>query len=335
MNTKSFVRYLATGEYAPAADAASADIAAARFSPPSASAVAEDAAAKYLALAQDDFVDMKTHDDRFHGGHFDPATMKCSLRRKFDKTDAEMDTLTGEERSRATSAENAEAMTATAKYVKTHPNDKWNPSSEPVNLDDDGEPFNGEDWRPAAGDNLGRCYKDGKPLTGVQGDTVYINGYGFHGVIEGRFWRGGKVLAPTFQPGGTKSKYRLMRNALIARTIDKGDHTADLETGEEVTYSDGYQLAFQTSTSEDPSSPHFVSDERYDELTEQMIRDTGSRPHLGIYGVPEISFREADEKKAKNLAFVKYNQEAVLNWATRDLEFNDSQDTSTNSVYNK
>lgn len=285
-----------------------------------------------------DFTNLKEHDEKFHGGSYDPKTQRCKLRQRLDKEDAEIDSLAGADKERADKLENEEAMAAAASYLKKGAErmpDKWRKSAaEPVHLDKDGKPYNGEDWDDQ-GPNKGRRYKDGKPAFGVFDGNVYLNGWGFHGKIAGKFWRGGQMLTPTFQQGGTKSKYRLMRNALIEKTIDDGDHTADLVTGEKVEYPDGFQVAFQTTDSENPNKPGFIPDERYDELVEEMAASSGSKPHLGIYGVPEVSFRFKDVKQACDAAFGKYNQEAVLDWSTRDLIWNQHQDTSTNSVYVK
>lgn len=287
---------------------------------------------KKYGFAQD-FTNLKEHDDKYHGGSYDPKTQRCKLRQRLDKDDAEIDSLTGADKERADKLENEEAMAAADKYLRSlNPNDpslpsKWRKNaSEPVHLDGDGKPYEGMDW------DIGRMFVAGKPVTGPHDGAIYFNGYGFKGKIAGKYWKGGRILDPTFQSGGTKSKYRLMRNRHIADMIEKDDGTFDLETGEPVSYETGYQLAFQTTDSEKPGKPTFLTDEEYDAKVDELARQTGSKPHLGNFDVPEISFRSEDLEQAKDLAFKKYNQHSIWNWEKMDIIENDDLDTSTNSV---
>ena len=217
------------------------------------------------------------------------------MRQRLDKEDAEIDSLTGADKERADKLENEEAMAAADKYLRSlNPNDpslpaKWRKNaSEPVHLDGDGKPYEGMDW------DIGRMFVAGKPVTGPHDGAIYFNGYGFKGVIDGKYWKGGRILDPTFQPGGTKSKYRLMRNR-----------------------------------------PTFLTDEEYDAKVEELARQTGSKPHLGNFDVPEISFHTDDFELAKDLAFNQYNQHSIWDWVTCSVKMNTNLDTSTNTVYTK
>lgn len=55
---------------------------------------------KKYGFAQD-FTNLKDHDDKYHGGHYDKATQRCKLRQRLDKEDAEIDSLAGAEKEMA------------------------------------------------------------------------------------------------------------------------------------------------------------------------------------------------------------------------------------------
>jgi len=174
----------------------------------------------------------------------------------------------------------------------------------------------------------------GKGATGATGasgnaDTAQNdNGGSFSGIKNGKIWKDGIELAPTFQEGGTKSKYREMRNKFIRSLIEKGeDGTYDLETGKPVSYDNGAQVSFQTTSSEDGG----MSDEEYDKLVDSLSKETGSKPHLGSYGVPEISFRCDTLEKALELGR-KYNQESVFSWSSKKCIPCEGIDKSVNSI---
>ena len=65
-----------------------------------------------------------------------------------------------------------------------------------------------------------------------------------------------------------------------------------------------------------------------------MVRKTGSKPHLGNFDVPEVSFYVKDLDEAKKIAFSKEcNQMGIWDWAKLDVIENKGIDRSTNDVY--
>ena len=125
----------------------------------------------------------------------------------------------------------------------------------------------------------------------------------------------------------TQSKYRETRNKWVKQFIGKQDGTFDLETGSPVTYNQGFQVAFQTTNSETGA----LSDEDYDRMVEEITKATGSKPHLGVFEVPEISFHCDNFDQAVEL-MKKYNQHSIWDWEVCDIVMNPELDTTTNNV---
>ena len=113
----------------------------------------------------------------------------------------------------------------------------------------------------------------------------------------------------------TESKYRKMRNNLCDTLKDKPDGTYDPETGKPISFKDGYQVAFQTSVSEDLDDEGYVSDEDYDRIVEELCKRTGSPAYVGKFDVNEISFHCETMEEAMDIA-KKYNQHSIMDWAT-------------------
>lgn len=125
----------------------------------------------------------------------------------------------------------------------------------------------------------------------------------------------------------TQSKYRETRNKWVKQFIGKQDGTFDLETGSPVTYNQGFQVAFQTTDSE----AGVLSDEDYDRMVDEITKATGSKPHLGVFEVPEISFHCDNFDQAVEL-MKKYNQHSIWDWEVCDIVMNPELDTTTNNV---
>lgn len=279
------------------------------------------------ADANDEFTSLADHDKRFHGGHYE-AGQKCNVREKLSKFDSPDKLVSKNKYKKLTAEENKEALSNAKKYLNRI-GKKYKKTSEDI-YRQNGMPYTGiesdEHWPPIA-------YKDGKPFTGVMNGRICIEGNLFNGRIADRFYRHGVELPEAFQKGGTKSKYRQLRNAQLEKLIDADDGTFNLQTGKNVgdTITDGYQMAFQTTDSEDPNKPTYVSDEEYDALCREFIRQFG-KLYIGVFDVPEISVRVKSKKRAKQEAFGKYNQNSIYDWKNSKLIFNKRQDTSTNSV---
>jgi len=161
----------------------------------------------------------------------------------------------------------------------------------------------------------------GQSQEGGEGDK-------FTGLKDGKLWKEGQELAQTFQDGGTESKYRQMRNKWVKDLIQKGeDGTFDLTSGKPVSYEDGFQVSFQTTSSEEGG----VNDADYDKTVDELTKLTGSQPHLGSYGVPEVSFHCSDLKQALEIG-KKYNQESVYDWLTGECIPVLGIDKSVNSI---
>lgn len=166
--------------------------------------------------------------------------------------------------------------------------------------------------------------------TGATGQTGAENADDepkFSGIKDGKIWKNGVELSKTFQDGGTQSKWRLARNKWVKELIDKEDDTLDLDSGKPISYKDGFQLAFQTTDSEDGG----MDDAEYDRLVDEISKATGSKPHLGNFEVPEISFWVKNRLDAIKL-MEKYNQHSIWNWKKTRIIMNKNLDTSTNSV---
>lgn len=149
---------------------------------------------------------------------------------------------------------------------------------------------------------------------------------------SGATWATGEAKTPTYEglPQSfkeTQSKYRETRNKWVKQFIGKQDGTFDLETGSPVTYNQGFQVAFQTTDSE----AGVLSDEDYDRMVDEITKATGSKPHLGVFEVPEISFHCDNFDQAVEL-MKKYNQHSIWDWEVCDIVMNPELDTTTNNV---
>lgn len=140
--------------------------------------------------------------------------------------------------------------------------------------------------------------------------------------------KNGVALDKTFQDGGTQSKYRLARNKWVKQLLSSDDGTFDLETGKPVEYDSGFQVAFQTTASEKDGG---MSDEEYDRIVDDVVKQTGAKPELGCFEVPEISFHFEDRLQAIQM-MEKYNQHSIWNWGKFRIVMNKKLDTSTNDV---
>jgi hypothetical protein len=134
----------------------------------------------------------------------------------------------------------------------------------------------------------------------------------------------------TTHEGKTESKYRNMRNSLAGK-IGKEDGTFDLETGEPVSFDNGYQVSFQTSNSEEIGSDGFMGDKDYDSAVDDLSKRLGSKPYLGKFGEPEISFHCNDYDTCMKMA-TKYNQHSIFDWSKGDIVENPFYDESTNKI---
>lgn len=145
---------------------------------------------------------------------------------------------------------------------------------------------------------------------------------------DGTIMKNGVALDKTFQDGGTQSKYRLARNKWVKQLLSSDDGTFDLETGKPVEYDSGFQVAFQTTASEKDGG---MSDEEYDRIVDDVVKQTGAKPELGCFEVPEISFHFEDRLQAIQM-MEKYNQHSIWNWGKFRIVMNKKLDTSTNDV---
>ena len=92
----------------------------------------------------------------------------------------------------------------------------------------------------------------------------------------------------------------------------KEDGTYDPATGRAVAYDDGYQVSFVR-----PEAFAKLSDSDWDLLTAHIMKQTGSREHIGVYnGKAETSFRTATLEEAETLMRL-FNQESILDWAKK------------------
>lgn len=145
---------------------------------------------------------------------------------------------------------------------------------------------------------------------------------------DGTIMKNGVALDKTFQDGGTSSKYRLARNKWVKQLLSSEDGTFDLETGKPVEYDKGFQVAFQTTASEKDGG---MSDEEYDRIVDDVVKQTGAKPELGCFEVPEISFHFEDRLQALQM-MEKFNQHSIWNWGKFRIVMNKKLDTSTNDV---
>lgn len=132
---------------------------------------------------------------------------------------------------------------------------------------------------------------------------------------------------PTFKE--TESKYRKLRNEAYRVIMDNnlGDGTYPLDdpskkvqhkTGGEISdgFARGWQVSFQTTNGEgfnEGNGTTRLTDADYDRITEEMMKETGSKPYVGVFGgIPEISFVAKTKDQALRLA-KKYNQVSIAN----------------------
>ena len=121
---------------------------------------------------------------------------------------------------------------------------------------------------------------------------------------------------------GVKSKYRKLRDS-IAHKFKGQDGTIDPDTGELMEFDDGFQVAFQTSVSEDADSGYGMDDDDYDKTVRELENRTGSKAYIGNFDVPEVSFHCKTMEEAMDIA-KEYNQQSIFNWkAAQELEWTD------------
>ena len=140
---------------------------------------------------------------------------------------------------------------------------------------------------------------------------------------DGTIMKNGVALDPTFQEGGTKSKYRQMRNKWVKELLSADDGTFDLETGKPIEFDKGFQVAFQEQGG--------MTDDEYDKIVEEITVETGAKPNLGCFEVPEISFHFDDRATAIKM-MEKYNQHSLWNWGKCRILMNKKLDKTTNDV---
>jgi len=156
---------------------------------------------------------------------------------------------------------------------------------------------------------------------------------------NGRFTSGGGSGKKADEPQAVKkttyekttSKYRQKRNDLAKKVASEDDGTFDLDTGKPVSFDKGFQVSFQTTDSEEYGSGGFMKDRDYDRAVDDLSKRLGSKPYMGRFGDPEISFHAMDYNTAMELA-TKYNQHSIWNWETMDIEKNPFFDESKNHV---
>jgi len=125
--------------------------------------------------------------------------------------------------------------------------------------------------------------------------------------------------------------WRKKKDDLFNKLKNEEDGTYDAKTGKRVELTEGYQVAFQTSESEDKESKGYLTDDKYDEIVEKFRRLTGSEPYVGKFDVPEISFTCKNKRQALRLAR-EYNQHSI--WDNRGCHIikNGYYDSSKNHV---
>lgn len=300
---------------------------------------------------------LEQHDKERHGGHYDGGP--CSWREKHGIPL----TKKGEGGGQGGGNGNAEPQKVEP------PKNAEPPKSEPEKKDtppkggdgDNGGKGFGDDWRKLFHqtkarkqyDELKRQFDEAKEKKDIEGMSAAMDGIdklltdpsnegtqwkdeewtprdksGDKVSEDGTIMKNGVALDKTFQDGGTESKYRLARNKWVKQLLSAEDGTFDLETGKPVSYDKGFQVAFQTTASEKDGG---MSDEEYDKIVDDIVKETGAKPDLGCFEVPEISFHFDDRKTA--LAMMeKYNQHSIWNWGKFRIIMNKNLDTSTNDV---
>lgn len=128
-----------------------------------------------------------------------------------------------------------------------------------------------------------------------------------------------------------KSNYRATRDNVYKKLKSKGtDGTFD-EKGNPVSYDSGFQVAFQTSDSEDKGKDSYLGGQLYDKMVEAVSKRTGSKPHIGVFDEPEVSFHCKDVKEALKIA-KEHNQFSIWDWEAGKQIRNPWYDSSTNHV---
>ena len=126
------------------------------------------------------------------------------------------------------------------------------------------------------------------------------------------------------------SEWRKKRDKLSSLK-DKPDGTYDPDTGKDVSFEDGYQVAFQTSESEQEGKGGYMSGKMYDRMVKEMQKRTGSKAYIGKFDEPEVSFHVKDLKEAMKIA-KEHNQHSVWDWKSGDIIKNPWYDPSRNHV---
>lgn len=163
-------------------------------------------------------------------------------------------------------------------------------------------------------------------LGGTIGDT-------FEGHKGRKGQRGGSLPKGASSYSGKIIKgARAIRDAAYKKIMDTvgGNCTCTLD-GEQVNFKSGYQVAFQTVTSEKKDSKLYLTDSEYDKLVNDLRNETGSEPFVGVFGSPEISFRCRSMKQAMQIA-KRYNQLSVWDWGAEDEKENKEIDKETNNI---
>ena len=112
--------------------------------------------------------------------------------------------------------------------------------------------------------------------------------------------------------------YRAQRDALAHKVTEDG--TYDLATGKPVKYEYGYQVSFQEETTERKGFPAYITDKEYDRKVEVLQKELDSKPDLGRFGEPEISFHVDSYDKAMEVAR-RFNQESIYDWSTHGTTY--------------
>ena len=115
---------------------------------------------------------------------------------------------------------------------------------------------------------------------------------------------------PTFER--TESRYRRLRNAAfesLGPNPAPGNYTLAVPPSA-VAITNGWQVSFQTTIGEGLTGCP-MADADYDNTVEELSRETGSVPYLGVFGgIPEISFFCETKELALDIA-ARYHQSCV------------------------
>ena len=127
--------------------------------------------------------------------------------------------------------------------------------------------------------------------------------------------------------------YRSKRDFIMKKLNDFPDGTYDLNTGDPIDFSGQkkFQVAFQTTASEDKTSEKYMTNDLYDALVEVYSWLTGSKPYLGKFEVAEISFLCDSFELAMKIAKM-HNQKSIWSWEIMDEIQNPDYDPTQNLV---